>query len=412
MKSRRTPIWIALIVATISLPLVAVGALWAYKSATIPILHPDPKQLRSVSHSEPSQTWIGAVKRGREIMRANLIQQNLPGLSVAVGVDGDLVWAEGFGYADLETQAAVTPKTKFRVGDASKALTSVGVGVLLEENKLRIDDEIQVYVPEFPKKPWPVTLRQLMAQVGGVTAHHGGDGPLSNAAHGDGNPAPRCERTVDGLQLDDFGDRELLFEPGTRYRPSSYGWILVSAAVEAAANAPFFAFMRTRVFAPMGMHDTTVDVWTDAIPDRATFYFPKFGLAADTRYGPKLARQGDHSCYAGAGAFLSTPSDLVRFGFGSLRAGNLQLLQTPQRLTSGKETGYGLGWELETHLLAGQPALMKGHGSTEEFIGAATTFMTFPDRGLVIAVMSNISFADTRSVALNIAQVFAERLQK
>ena len=126
----------------------------------------------------------------------------------------------------------------------------------------------------------------------------------------------RCERTVDGLQLDGFAERELLFEPGTQYRPSSYGWILVSAAVEAAANEPFFAFMRTQVFEPLDMHDTTVDVSTEAIPDRATFYFPRFGLAADTRYGPKPARVGDHSCYAGAAAFLSTPSDLVRFGMG------------------------------------------------------------------------------------------------
>ena len=88
----------------------------------------------------------------------------------------------------------------------------------------------------------------------------------------------------------------------------------MSAAVEEAANAPFFAFMRTQVFEPLGMRDTTIDVATEAIPARASFYWPRFGLVGDTRYGPKSARQGDHSCYAGAGAFLSTPSDLVRFG--------------------------------------------------------------------------------------------------
>jgi CubicO group peptidase (beta-lactamase class C family) len=65
------------------------------------------------------------------------------------------------------------------------------------------------------------------------------------------------------LHLDNFAERELLFEPGTRYRPSSYGWILVSAAVEAAANAPFFVFMRRQVFEPLGMRDTTIDVATE-----------------------------------------------------------------------------------------------------------------------------------------------------
>jgi len=138
-----------------------------------------------------------------------------------------------------------------------------------------------------------------------------GDAPLSNTRSGDGNPARRCERTVDGLHLENFAERELLFEPGIRYRPSSYGWILVSAAVEAAANEPFFAFMRTRVFETLDMGDTTIDVSTEAIPARATFYFPRFGLAGDTRYGPKSARQGDYSCYAGAAAFLSTPHESI-----------------------------------------------------------------------------------------------------
>lgn len=422
MAKNRIPTWLALIVAAISLLLAAILGLWGYKSVTAPILHPDPQQVRSVMHSEPSRKWTDAVGRGRQIVRAGLTQQNLPGISVAVGIDGDIVWAEGFGWADLEHQAPVAPDTRFRVGDASKTLTSAAVALLLEKNMLRLDDEIQVHVPEFPKKKWPVTLRQLMAQVAGVTTDHGGEAPLSNPSSGEGSIARRCERTVDGLHLDNFAERDLLFEPGTRYSPSSYGWLLVSAAVEAAATEPFFAFMRAQVFEPLGMADTTIDVATDAIPARASFYFPRFGLTGDTRYGPKPARQGDYSCYAGAAAFLSTPSDLVRFGMGinglrrgfGTQGGNLlkpdtaQLLQTPQRLASGEETGYGLGWELETLPLARQPTRMAGHGSKAEFIGGTTYLMTFPDRGLVVAVMANISSADTKSIALNVAQAFAE----
>lgn len=411
MAQNRITTWLALIVAAIGLPLAAILGLWGYKSITAPILHPDPQQVRSVSHSEPSRRWLDAVVRGRQVLRAGLIQQNLPGLSVAVGVGGDLVWAEGFGWADLENKAPVAPDTGFRVADTSKALTSAAVGILLEKNMLDLDDEIQKHVPEFPKKKSPVTLRQLMAQSAGVTTDHGGEAPLSNPSSGEGSLARRCERTIDGLQLDNFAERDLLFEPGTRYSPSSYGWLLVSAAVEAAANEPFFAFMRTQVFEPLGMADTTIDVATEAIPARASFYWPRFGLAADTRYGPKPARQGDYSCYGGAAAFLSTPSDLVRFGMGIgtlLKPGTVQLLQTPQRLASGKETGYGLGWELETLPLARQPTRMAGHGSAHEFIGGTTYLMTFPERRLVVAVMANISSADTKSIALNVAQVFAE----
>jgi CubicO group peptidase (beta-lactamase class C family) len=412
VAKNRIPILLALIVGTVGLVLAAILGLWAYKSVTTPILHADVQQVRSVARSTPPPKWTSAVERGRQVMRAGLVQQNLPGLSVAVGVDGETVWAEGFGWADLENQLPVTPETGFRVADASKALTSAAVGLLMEKNAMRLDDEIQTYVPEFPKKRWPVTLRQLMAETAGVTTDHGGEAQLSNTSLGDGNPARPCERTVDGLHLDDFRERDLLFEPGTQSRASSYGWILVSAAIEAAATQPFFIFMRRYVFDPLGMRDTTVDIATERIPARAMFYWPRFGLAADPRYGPKPARSGDHSCYGGAAAFLSTPSDLVRFGMNInevLKPETIQLLQTPQRLTSGKETGNGLGWEIETHPLAGRPARMAGHGSKGEFIGAATSFITFPERGLVVAVMSNISFADTKSIALNIAQAFAEQ---
>jgi hypothetical protein len=85
------------------------------------------------------------------------------------------------------------------------------------------------------------------------------------------------------------------------------------------------------------------------------------------------------------------------------------MLQTPQRLASGEETGYGLGWTIETVPLAGEPARMAGHGTKADFIGGTAYLMTFPERGIVVAVTSNISFADMKAVALKIAEAFATR---
>ena len=164
------------------------------------------------------------------------------------------------------------------MADASDAFTSAGAGLLLQEHRLKLDDVIQMYVPAFPEKPWPVTLRELMAHTSGVRDDRGDEEPLQE----------RCEQTVDGLRR--FADRPLLFEPGTKYRRSSYGWILVSAAIEAAAGQPFFRFMRTHVFEPAGMTATREDAAGESIPDRATFYYPRF--AGDTRYGPEPARDG------------------------------------------------------------------------------------------------------------------------
>ena len=400
MSKNRTETWLALIVVALGLIPAAIVGLWAYMSATATPLHPNPQDMPSVTHSASLPNWADAVEQGRQIVRAGLSEQNRPGLSVAVGVDGGIVWAEGFGWADLEKRVPVEPDMRFRIGTASTALTSAAVGLLLEDGRLELDGVIQRYVPEFPEKQWPVTLRQLMGHLAGVRNDGGDEGPLLSA---------RCERPVEALQP--FRDSTLLFEPGTQYRYSSYGWILLSAAVEAAADEPFLTFMRKQIFEPLGMRDTMADSATEPIANRATFYFPRF--AADPRYGLHLMRPIDYSCYAGSSAFLSTPSDLVRFGL-AINSGKLvqpttvHLLQTSQRLASGEETGYGLGWDLETVALAGEDTRWVGHEGTS-LGGMVASLMTFPEQGIVVSVISNISYADTEAVALKIAQAFAEQ---
>ena len=398
MSRSRTQTWLALFVLAVGLVLAAILGLFAYVSATATPLHPDRQKVPSVAHSAPLPKWADAVEQGRQIARAGVTEQNLPGISVAVGVDGDMVWAEGFGWADLEKRTPVEPLTRFRIGTASIALTSAAVGLLLEKNRLSLDDQIQTYVPEFPKKQWPVTLRHLMGHVAGVRNDGGDEGPLLSA---------RCERIVEGLPQ--FAERSLLFEPGTQFRYSSYGWILVSAAVEAAAHEPFLAFMRKQIFEPLGMNDTEADSATEALPDQATSYFPRF--AADPRYGPDVMREIDYSCYSGSSVFVSTPSDLVRFAMAIkngklLQPATVQLLQAPQRTSSGQETGYGLGWDLETVTLAGQQTLTVGHDG-ESLGGMVASLMTFPENGIVVSVTSNTSYADTFDLSLKIAQAFA-----
>ena len=148
--------------------IAAILGLFAYMSVTATPLHPDAQKVSTVRSAAPLPRWADAVERGRQIVRAGLTEQNLPGLSVAVGVGGETVWTEGFGWANIDSQVPVTPDTRFRTGDVSRTLTSAAVGLLVEKNRLNLDDEIQKYVPEFPKKQWPVTMRQLMGNIAGV----------------------------------------------------------------------------------------------------------------------------------------------------------------------------------------------------------------------------------------------------
>lgn len=396
-KSKWTTIGLTLVVVGIGLVPTAILGLFVYASATAPVLHPSAQDVTSVASAAPLQQWTSAAEQGRHAVRAALAEHNLPGVSVAVGAGGELVWAEGFGWANLDHKVPVSPETRFRIGTASIVLTSAVVGLLLEKDRLTLDEQIQTYVPEFTPTQWPATLRQVMGHLAGIRSDGGDEGPLFGE---------QCDRPAEALPH--FG-HEQRFEPGTQYQFSNFGWILVSAAVEAAADESFLSFMRKQVFAPLGMDHTEADFEAGPGPERTTDYFPKF--AGDPRYGPDVMRPLNLSCYAGAGAFLSTPSDLVRFGM-ALNSGKLlqpatvQLLQTSLRLPSGEDTGYGLGWDLESVELSGKPTLGVGHDGNV-LGGMAMSFQTFPEHGLVVAVTSNTSYADTHALAITLAQAFA-----
>jgi CubicO group peptidase (beta-lactamase class C family) len=394
MSKRRIETVLAIVVGAIGLGLLAIAGLWVYVSATATPLHPNAQDV-SVTGAAPSSRWNDTVVQAREVVRAHLVEQNLPGLSVAVGDGREIVWAEGFGWADLEKKTPVAPDTRFRIGTASTLMTSAAAGLLLEQGLLNLDEPIQKRVPEFPEKQWPVTLRQVMGHFAGLPNDGGDEGELF---------AQHCDRPVDALQH--FSGRSLRFEPGSEYRYSNYGWIVVSAAIEAAADELFLTFMRQRIFEPLGMDDTDADSSNAATGDRATSYFPRF--AADPRYGPDLMRDIDVSCYAGSSVFVSTPSDLVRFAMAInsgklLKPDTVQLLQASQRLTSGEETGYGLGWDLETATVAGKPTRVVGHDG-DVLGGMVSSLMTLPELGIVVAVTSNTSYADTYALALKIAE--------
>ena len=236
VSKSRAEKWLTPIVLAIGLPVVVVAGVLYYMSVTAVPLHPNPHDVTSVIQSPPLPRWTSAVEQARQYVRAGLTEQNLPGVSVAVGVGQDIVWAEGFGWADVEKRSPVTPATRFRIGHVSKAPTSAAVGLLLEKGRLHLEDEIQTYVPAFPRKRWPVTLRELMGHTAGVRHYPGEYADV---------PKGHCERASEGLRS--FADNPLLFEPETKSSYSTYGWVLVSAAIEAAAGEPFFSFMQTRI---------------------------------------------------------------------------------------------------------------------------------------------------------------------
>jgi len=206
-----------------------------------------------------------------------------------------------------------------------------------------------------------------------------------------------CDTALDGLEL--FAGDPLLFEPGTRYHYSSYGWALVGAVVEAAADEPFLDFLQREVLDPLQMWDTLLDDPAGPAASRTSFYWPRaardpslFGVEGAIR------KDAENTCIQGAGALLSTPTDVVRFGLAMLegrllRTETLGMLRAPLELGSGESTGYGLGWFVREVSIgpASEPTTVFGHEGSS--VGGTTSLVILPEHGIVIAATANVSFA-------------------
>src|SRR5665213_3354393 len=101
--------------------------------------------------------FTDAITQARAIVQQE-IAGKVPGCSVAVAVNGKLVWSEGFGLADVAAKIPVTTKTRFRVGSVSKPFTAAGLALLVEQGKIDLDAPVQKYIPDFPVKDAPITI--------------------------------------------------------------------------------------------------------------------------------------------------------------------------------------------------------------------------------------------------------------
>jgi CubicO group peptidase (beta-lactamase class C family) len=294
----------------------------------------------------------------------------IPGLSICVSNSNEVLWSQAFGLADLENGTPLTTESKFRVGSISKCLTSLAIGKLYQEGKLALDSPIQHYVPQFPKKKFSFTIRQLAGHTSGIR-HYREDDPAYPI---------RYKSVTEGLQI--FEKDSLLFEPGTGYAYSTYAYTLISAAIENASHMPFVTYMKNEVFTPLNMHNTVPDYSDSIVPNRVRFY-------DDYGNGLVNAVLVDNSYKWAGGGYLSTPTDLTAMGRelltpSLLKPDIVRTLLTPQRLKNGTPTIAGIAWRVEADT-KGRPIIH--HGGTIE--GGRAFIAIFPDQNIVIAICAN-----------------------
>src|SRR2546428_1351456 len=318
--------------------------------------------------------FAAIVARERTLVCERLATR-IPGVQVAVAVNGKLVWSEGFGYADAERKKPVTRETQFRIGSVSKPLTATAVALLYEQGKVDLDAPVQRYVPSFPDKGYPITTRQLAGHLAGIRHYKDQEFFLNR----------RFATVLDGLAI--FQDDSLLFPPGTRFSYSSYAWNLVSAVVACASGRNFLHYISAHVFRPLGLTHTAPDRSDSLLPGRTPPY------DRDSAGSYHIAPAVDLSYKWAGGGFVSTAEDLIKFGSallapGVLKSETLDLLFTSQRTSAGEETSYGIGWFLRTDNLGHRWAF---HGGSA--VGGTAALGLDRDSRVVVAILTNLSNA-------------------
>ncbi|MEQ8762521.1 MAG: serine hydrolase domain-containing protein [Planctomycetota bacterium] len=302
--------------------------------------------------------------------------QKVPGLSIALVVEDQLVWSEGFGFADLESGQLATGSTVYRIGSVSKPIVATALMQLVEQGKVDLDADIRTYVPEWPEKRWTITVRHLLTHTSGIR-HYRGQEFLSREHYDD---------LVGPLSI--FKDDELLFEPGSKFSYTTYGFNIVANIVENVSGQPIEQTMRAHVYGPAWMNDTGLESWTKLRKQRARWY---------TRNGDGELVNAPYvdlsNKYAGGG-ITATVEDLARLHIAYARGKLMkpetkELMFTPQTLNDGSRHVYGLGWAVQRVALPdGETTRRISHSGGS--IGATTLYWSFPDRGLALAIVTNI----------------------
>lgn len=332
-----------------------------------------------------------AIERSNHVIDTLMTSQNIPGIQIAVWKEGEVVFSEGFGHADLEHNVPMSPDTKLRIGSVSKTLTSTAIGKLYEEGKLDLGASVQEYVSYFPKKRYPINVRQVAGHTAGIR-HYRGEEFLMNE---------RFETVKEGVDI--FDEDTLLFEPGTDYSYSSYGWNLISAVVEGAADTTFLSYMESEVFDPLGM-DETVAEYTDSLISNRTSYYSE-GENGEIINAPAV----DNSYKWAGGGFIGTAEDLLTFGeqifWGDfLQPETVNMLTESLELNSGDKTNYGIGWRTGTDEKG-----RRYYGHSGGSVGGTTQFVVFPEQEVIVAVVANIGGVSYRDAHLSIAGFFMDR---
>lgn len=300
--------------------------------------------------------------------------------SVLIAMDGNVVFDKAYGYADYELLVPNSPNTIFRIGSLTKPLTATAAMALVEKHQLSLDDPICRYIANCPRAWSPVMVRHLLSHTSGIPDLFGRVAAAPVEATREA--IDKAIQSSPALALDS--------EPGSVYAYRNFNYMLLGYILEAVTGKHWGDVLQAEVFSRAGMtHTAYDDVWA-VVEGRARGYDVKGGRIRNIPYK-------DHSAYA-AGGLHSTTHDLHAFA-GAFSAGRMVAPVTAREMLTPQHGDYGYGWQIKNYF--GEHMFNHSGGID----GFASHLAVYPDRHLVIVVLSNIESEPAKLTACQIAAI-------
>jgi CubicO group peptidase (beta-lactamase class C family) len=331
----------------------------------------------------------GVSPRVDEYIQAEMKAQQIPGLSLAVVKNGEIVIAKGYGLANVEHQVPVKPETIFQSGSMGKQFTATAVMMLVEEGKLSLDDKITKFFPDGPQAWQNITVRHLLTHTSGL-----GDYPEDFDL--------RRDYTEDEL-VQRIKTTPMAFQPGEKWSYSNLAYVMLGVLIHKVSGKFYGDFLQERVFKPLGMTTARVISEADIVPNRAAGYRMVNGELKNQEWvSPTLNTTAD-------GALYLTVYDLAKWDASLytdklLKRSSLEQMWTPVKLNDGKTYPYGFGWALN---------VVRGHRLIEHggsWQGFKSQISRYVDDKLTIVVFANQARANPAKIAHGVAAIFDPQL--
>lgn len=314
----------------------------------------------------------------------------VPGLTVAVSIDNQLVWADGFGYSSYELKTKTSPAHKFRIGQVSELITSLTAAKLYEEGKLKIDQPVSELLPELSQKKASYTIHQLGAHASGIRAE--------KTAAGKGNSI-NFETLIPS-----FVNDSLLFEPGNYTSHTELGFDLIGYIIQKSNNESFTKVVKNTLLDTLKLTNTIQDNPYAIIENKSNTY--DYDYISQPMVSSPIDLRGKE---ASAG-YLSSVLDLVKMGNtllypGFLKQESIDWITKPYILKNGQTSAYGFGIivnkDNEGKTFLGQKGAVSGGSSA---------LLIYPEDKLVIAIACNIGDSSWELPVFEIASIFQNQL--